>query len=154
MSNQLARGIWPALVSPFIDDGSALAPERVKPLIDHLLDMGSTGFFVCGGTGEGIAMSVPERKAMTEATIAASSVTSNAAAEAARPRSRSRFTRSSSVCASRPFSTTWAPASAIASAMAQPSPREDPVTSATRPARSKSFAMRISSMGGQALSSG
>ena len=71
MSNQLARGIWPALVSPFSDDGSALAPERVKPLIDHLLDMGSTGFFVCGGTGEGIAMSVPERKAMTEATIAA-----------------------------------------------------------------------------------
>ena len=71
MSDKLARGIWPALVTPFTDDGSALAPERVAPLIGHLLEQGSKGFFVCGGTGEGIAMSVSERKAMAEATIAA-----------------------------------------------------------------------------------
>ena len=71
MSDKLARGIWPALVTPFTDDGSALAPECVAPLIGHLLEQGSKGFFVCGGTGEGIAMSVSERKAMAEATIAA-----------------------------------------------------------------------------------
>ena len=71
MEEKLARGIWPALVTPFSDDGSALAPDRVEPLIRHLLDMGSNGFFVCGGTGEGIAMSVPERKAMAETTLSA-----------------------------------------------------------------------------------
>ena len=71
MTDKLARGIWPALVTPFTDDGSALAPERVAPLIGHLLEQGSKGFFVCGGTGEGIAMSVSERKAMADATIAA-----------------------------------------------------------------------------------
>lgn len=70
MTDKLARGIWPALVTPFTDDGSALAPERVAPLVQHLLDAGSAGFFVCGGTGEGIAMSVAERKEMTAATIA------------------------------------------------------------------------------------
>ena len=71
MADKLARGIWPALVTPFTDDGSDLAPERVAPLVGHLLAQGATGFFVCGGTGEGIAMSVPERKQMAEATIAA-----------------------------------------------------------------------------------
>ncbi len=71
MTDKLARGIWPALVTPFTDDGSALAAERVAPLIGHLLEQGSQGFFVCGGTGEGIAMSVPERKAMAEATLSA-----------------------------------------------------------------------------------
>ena len=71
MADKLAHGIWPALVTPFTDDGSALAPVRVEPLVRHLIDAGANGFFVCGGTGEGSAMSVPERKAMTEATIAA-----------------------------------------------------------------------------------
>ena len=27
MADKLARGIWPALVTPFTDDGSALAPR-------------------------------------------------------------------------------------------------------------------------------
>ncbi|MFT5090209.1 MAG: N-acetylneuraminate lyase [Candidatus Latescibacterota bacterium] len=71
MKEKLARGIWPALVTPFTADGSALAPERVAPLVRHLLDQGSNGFFVTGGTGEGAAMRVDERKIMTETTIAA-----------------------------------------------------------------------------------
>ncbi len=71
MAGKLARGIWPALVTPFTDDGGALAPDRVEPLVGHLIDAGSGGFFVCGGTGEGGSMSVAERKAMAETTIAA-----------------------------------------------------------------------------------
>ena len=31
MTDKIARGIWPALATPFTDDGSALAPERVAP---------------------------------------------------------------------------------------------------------------------------
>ena len=70
MTDKLARGIWPALVTPFTDDGNGVATDRVDPLIRHLLDAGAQGFFVCGGTGEGVAMTVAERKAMTEATVA------------------------------------------------------------------------------------
>ena len=42
MSDKLARGIWPALVTPFTDDGSALAPERVAPLHRHRRGQRST----------------------------------------------------------------------------------------------------------------
>ena len=70
MTDKLARGIWPALVTPFTNDGNGVATDRVDLLIRHLLDAGAQGFFVCGGTGEGVAMTMDERKAMTEATVA------------------------------------------------------------------------------------
>ena len=83
MTDKLARGIWPALVTPFTDDGNGVATDRVDPLIRHLLDAGAQGFFVCGGTGEGVAMTVDERKAMTEATVASvAGAPSSAAAKA------------------------------------------------------------------------
>ena len=66
MSEKLARGIWPALCTPFDDTGQHLAVDRVPALIRALLDAGSDGFFVCGGTGEGGSMTVSERKQMAE----------------------------------------------------------------------------------------
>ncbi len=69
MVNKLARGILPALCTPFDDSGTSVALERVQPLIQHLLQAGSAGFFVCGGTGEGKAMTTDERKAMAAAAI-------------------------------------------------------------------------------------
>ena len=71
MSDKLARGILPALCTPFDDSGQQVAVERVSPLIGALLDAGATGFFVCGGTGEGKAMSVSERKQMAAAAMSA-----------------------------------------------------------------------------------
>ena len=71
MSDKLARGILPALCTPFDDSGQQVAVERVPPLVGALLDAGSTGFFVCGGTGEGKAMSVAERKQMAAAAMSA-----------------------------------------------------------------------------------
>ena len=65
---KLIRGIIPALVTPFDEEGE-LAIGRVPALIRSLLDAGAAGFFVCGGTGEGSAMSVPERKQMGEAAV-------------------------------------------------------------------------------------
>ena len=63
--DKLIRGIVPALVTPFDEDG-ALAVDRVPKLTRHLLDSRVSGFFVCGGTGEGKAMTVAERKQMAE----------------------------------------------------------------------------------------
>lgn len=69
MVAKLARGILPALCTPFDDSGENLAPDRVSPMIRALLDRGVNGFFACGGTGEGGAMTVPERKQMAELTL-------------------------------------------------------------------------------------
>ena len=69
MADKLARGILPALCTPFDDSGQSLAPYRVPPLVRALLDADINGFFVCGGTGEGRSMSVPERQQMAEVTI-------------------------------------------------------------------------------------
>ena len=58
MTDKIARGIWPALVTPFSDDGRALALDRVEPLHRHLHALASNGFYVCGGTGAGIGLAV------------------------------------------------------------------------------------------------
>ncbi|MDE2847272.1 MAG: dihydrodipicolinate synthase family protein [Gemmatimonadota bacterium] len=63
--SKLIQGIWPALCTPF-DEGLELSPGRVAPLVRHLLDAGSDGFFITGGTGEGRQMSVAERRRMCE----------------------------------------------------------------------------------------
>ena len=69
MVAKLARGILPALCTPFDDSGMNLAPERISSLVRALLDSGVNGFFACGGTGEGGAMTVAERKQMAELTL-------------------------------------------------------------------------------------
>ncbi len=66
MTNKLARGIWPALCTAFDDSAEQVAAERVRLLLRTLIEAGSQGFFVCGGTGEGRVMSVPERMNMAE----------------------------------------------------------------------------------------
>lgn len=69
-SKKIARGIWPALCTPFGDgDGGGVDSHRTRALLRHLIDAGSDGFFVCGGTGEGRVLTVPERKQMAEVTI-------------------------------------------------------------------------------------
>jgi N-acetylneuraminate lyase len=65
---KLIQGIVPALITPF-DESGALAPGRVPALVRSLLDAGVKGFFVCGSTGEGKAMTVPERKLMAETVV-------------------------------------------------------------------------------------
>src|SRR6516164_6004515 len=80
----------------------------------------------------------PLSKPSNAFTTAASSVTSKAAPSAAKPTARSSPTAVSTRALSVPLMTSRAPALAMPSAMARPSPREEPVTSAVRPLRSKS----------------
>ena len=66
MSEKLARGIWPALCTAFDDSGEGVDAARQRALVRALIETGIQGFFVCGGTGEGKAMAVAERKEVAE----------------------------------------------------------------------------------------
>ena len=62
------QGAWPALVTPFTADGKVNVPV-LRRLVDYLLGKGVGGFYVCGSTGEGIYLSLPERKLVLETVI-------------------------------------------------------------------------------------
>jgi N-acetylneuraminate lyase len=65
---QTFKGIWPALVTPFTAENTVSAPV-MQSLVDYLLGKGVDGFYVCGSTGEGVLMSVEERKSATETVL-------------------------------------------------------------------------------------
>ena len=61
-------GAWPGLVTPFT------AKDKVnvvvlRELVEYLVDKRVGGFYVCGGTGEGLFMSPEERKLVTETAV-------------------------------------------------------------------------------------
>ena len=58
-------GVTTALVTPF-DERGDLNLTRVNPLVEFNLKHGIIGFFVCGSTGEGLLLSLDERRAMAE----------------------------------------------------------------------------------------
>jgi len=62
------HGIWPALVTPFTEDNAVNLPI-LRDLVDYLIDKKVDGFYVCGSTGEGILMSVVERKLVAETVL-------------------------------------------------------------------------------------
>jgi N-acetylneuraminate lyase len=62
------EGIIPALLTPFDSDGNVNEKETRK-LIRFLIDKGSAGFFVCGSTGEGLLLSMEERKKVCEIAV-------------------------------------------------------------------------------------
>jgi N-acetylneuraminate lyase len=62
------QGAWPALVTPFTRDDQLNVPV-LRRVVDYLTGKDIGGFYVCGSTGEGIAMSVAERKLVLETVI-------------------------------------------------------------------------------------
>ncbi len=68
--SKLIQGILPALVTPFDQDGNVKV-ELAKPLVDWYVSEGAAGLYMLGYTGEGAYMSVPQRKAWTEAVLSA-----------------------------------------------------------------------------------
>ena len=59
------NGVWPALVTPFTAEDTVNVPV-LRELVEYLIDKRVDGFYVCGTTGEGIYMSVEERKLIAE----------------------------------------------------------------------------------------
>lgn len=61
-------GAWPALVTPFTAEDQVNVVV-LRELVEYLIDKGIGGFYVCGGTGEGLFMSPGERKVVTETVV-------------------------------------------------------------------------------------
>ncbi len=67
MTRTLA-GIYPATVTPFGADGTFSA-DAMRKIVRHQLDAGVDGFYLCGGTGEGLLLTREEREAALECVI-------------------------------------------------------------------------------------
>ena len=64
------RGLMAATYTPMREDGT-LNLGQVPRMVDHLERSGVKGIYVCGSTGEGMSLSSEERRAVTEAYVAA-----------------------------------------------------------------------------------
>lgn len=62
-------GFWPALITPYTADDQ-INVTVLRELVDYHLAKQVNGFYLCGSTGEGAFMSVPERKLVTETVLA------------------------------------------------------------------------------------
>lgn len=69
-NNVLFKGIYPALVSPFDENGDILV-EETKRLVKWEMSWGVNGFYICGSTGEGLVMKPESRKKLLEVVLEA-----------------------------------------------------------------------------------
>ena len=65
------RGAIAAAITPMRDGGRHLDGEAFAPLVRHLVAGGVDGLLACGTTGEGVLLSVAERREVAESFIAA-----------------------------------------------------------------------------------
>ena len=62
------RGIFPATVTPFAEDGR-FDSQAMRKIVAHQIDAGVHGLYICGGTGEGLLMTVEERQEALEVVL-------------------------------------------------------------------------------------
>lgn len=62
-------GILPALVTPFCEDNYTINQKSTRELLDLLLSQGANGFYILGGTGEGIVLTREQREVMCETVV-------------------------------------------------------------------------------------
>lgn len=65
------EGIYPAMLTPFTRGGHSVDFDRAADLANFYLDRGVDGVFLCGTTGEGLLMSLDERKQLVERVVEA-----------------------------------------------------------------------------------
>ncbi|RJP33997.1 MAG: dihydrodipicolinate synthase family protein [Candidatus Omnitrophota bacterium] len=65
------RGIFPAMLTPFTQDGLQLRLDLIAPLGDYLLESGAHGLFICGTTSEGPLLTADEKIAVMKTTAKA-----------------------------------------------------------------------------------
>ncbi len=68
-TNVKFKGIMPALVTPFEADNRSIDVKAAQKIIEYQLGQGADGFYILGGTGEGLVMQRPERELMCEVAV-------------------------------------------------------------------------------------
>ena len=63
------EGIFPALVTPFSDDGKAIDEERLRTLVNYCIGLGVHGVVPCGTTGEFVNLTTEEKKHVIKTVI-------------------------------------------------------------------------------------
>ena len=69
MNKKIFTGIMPALVTPLCEDNKTVNTEVAKKLIDFQLAQGANGFYVLGGTGEGLVIDREQREVMCDLSV-------------------------------------------------------------------------------------
>ncbi len=62
-------GLLSAIVTPFSTDGAEIDEGSLRDLVDRTIAAGVDGIVACGGTGEFIALSEPERRRVVEIVV-------------------------------------------------------------------------------------
>jgi N-acetylneuraminate lyase len=62
------QGILPALMTPF-DSAGQVSEARLRKMVDYSLKVGVDGFYLCGGGGEGLLLTVEERMRVLEIAV-------------------------------------------------------------------------------------
>ncbi len=70
MSKIKFTGIMPALLTPLDKDGKVIK-SAVKDMVDYMIAANVDGFYAVGGTGEGVLLTLEQRKMMAQAAIEA-----------------------------------------------------------------------------------
>jgi N-acetylneuraminate lyase len=65
------NGVLPALLTPFTSAGE-ISEEILRRLVSHFIQLGVDGLYVCGAAGEGVLLSLAERKKVAEIVTAES----------------------------------------------------------------------------------
>jgi 4-hydroxy-tetrahydrodipicolinate synthase len=60
------EGVYPAMLTPFTQGGKEVDYDRACELATRLADQGVQGILACGTTGEGLLMSIEERKTLVK----------------------------------------------------------------------------------------
>jgi 4-hydroxy-tetrahydrodipicolinate synthase len=63
------EGIFPALVTPFTDDGKSVEEERLRILVNRCIESGVHGVVPCGTTGEFTNLTMEEKKRVIKTVI-------------------------------------------------------------------------------------
>lgn len=66
---RISVGVLPAMATPLHDDGYHVNVDALGPLTDLLIGAGVKGLFVGGTTGEGLVLSIEQRKLLHEQAI-------------------------------------------------------------------------------------
>lgn len=69
MKNLKVEGILPALVTPLNEDNRTVNKKAAEELINLHLKQGANGFYILGGTGEGLVMAREAREEMCEVAV-------------------------------------------------------------------------------------